>query len=227
MASNRRPPGTQLTLFDQGLDAPATAPAPRKRKAAAKRTGTAIVEEVRHVDRVEIIQPRQGKESPATAFEQESYKLYLLLSREVRGLSFKTATATFLVVALVIFGAQIDKTILRFLELRNVNHNLVVGVVGWITVAMAVYTLARAGFMLKKKHACGVFYQRVLHFSSNPIMRVLARLGTAIYVALVIGAIALTLILAKQQMLDLVWFIVRNFQQTLIGPWHTETVPVK
>jgi hypothetical protein len=225
MASKKTLPGTQLSLFDQGLDAPATAP--RKRKPAAKRAETAVVEEVRHVDRIEIIQPREAKEPPASAFEQDSYKLYLQLAHEVRGLSIKTATATFVVVALVIFGAQIDKTILRFLELRTVNHTLVVGVVGWITIAMAIYTLARAAFMLKKNHDCGVFYQRVLHFSSNPIMRFLAKLGTAIYAALVIGALALTLILAKQQMLDVVWFIVSNFQHALIGPWHTETIPAK
>ena len=92
---------------------------------------------------------------------------------------------------------------------------------------MAIYTLVRALFMLKKKHDCGVFYQRVLHFSSNPIMRFLAQLGTAIYFVLIIGAFALTLILAKQQMLELVWFIVRNFQHAIIGPWHTETIPGK
>jgi hypothetical protein len=219
--------GTQLTLFDHGLNAPVTQPDARKSKPQRKTAETAVVEVVRQVDRIEIIQPGTDKERPATAFEQESYRLYLQLAREVRGLSIKTATATSIVVALVIFGAQIDKTILRFLELRAVNHTLVIGVVGWITVAMATYTLARATFMLKKKHDCGVFYQRVLHFSSHPIMLLLSKLGTAIYVGLVIGAIALTLILAKQQMLDLIWFIIRNFRHAFIGPWQTEIIPAK
>jgi hypothetical protein len=68
---------------------------------------------------------------------------------------------------------------------------------------------------------CGVFHQRVLHFSSNPLLRLISQLGTAIYV----GAIVHTLILAKPQMIDLIWFILRNFQKMLIGPWRTEVLP--
>jgi hypothetical protein len=219
-------PSTQLTLFDQGLNAPIVQPAkPRRHKSPAKPAPTDIVEEVRHVDRVEILRPGDRPREPEPSpFERESYRLYVQLAREVRGLSIKTATATSLVLALVIFGAQIDKTILRFLELRTVNNAIVVGLVGWITIALATYTLARAAFMLKKKVDCGVFYQRVLHFSSNPVVRFLATFGIAVYLALMIGAIVLTLILAKQQMLDLVWFIVRNFPHVFIGPWHTETI---
>jgi hypothetical protein len=225
MATKKRDlPQTQLTLFDRGLEAPETMPTRRPR---SKRVVAPVVEEVRSVDKVEILQPRDRPREPEpSAFERESYKLYLQLALEVRGLSIKTATAT-LVVALVVFGAQIDRTIFGLLELKAVNHTIVVGVVAWITIAMAAYTLVRGAFALKKKHDCGVFYQRVLHFSSNPIMRLLATLGMAVYVGLVIGAIVLTLILARQEMLDLVWFIVRNFHRSLIGPWETELLPVK
>jgi hypothetical protein len=222
MATKGMPPGNQLSLFDLGLAAPATLPVRRRRSQAAKRASP--VEEV-PVNRIEILRPEERpKEPEPSAFEQESYKLYLMLSREVRSLSIRTGGATLLIVALVIFGAQFDKAILRFLEIRAINQSLVVGVVGWITIMLAAYTLARAAFALKKKRDCGVFYQRVLHFSSNPILRALAMVGTAAYVALVIGAIVLTLILARHQMFDLVWFILRNSQRAFIGPWNTEVI---
>jgi hypothetical protein len=85
---------------------------------------------------------------------------------------------------------------------------------------LAAYTLARSAFALKKKRDCRVFYQRVLHFSSNPILRALAMVGTAAYVALVVGAIVLTLILARDQKFDLV----PNSQRAFIGPWNTEVI---
>ena len=228
MATKAKPPSTQLTLFDHGLDAPTAAPVRRRRQEVAKRAHDVVVEEVQQANRVEILRPEdRPKEPEPSPFERESYKLYLLLSREVRSLSIKTGGATLLIVALVMFGAQFDKAVLRFLEIRAVNHSLVVGVIGWLTIMLATYTLARAAFALKKKRDCGVFYQRVLHFSSNPVMRFLAMVGTAAYVALVVGAIVLTLILARHQMLDLVGFILRNMQHAFIGPWQTETFSAK
>ena len=224
MPSKKNPPGTQLTLFEQGLDAPAAPPIGKRRKSPAKKVEAVAVEEVRHVDRIEIIRPAEQPKEPHP-FERESYKLYLQLSKDVRGLTVKTATATAVVVALVMFDAQVEKTILRYFELRAINRSLVVGVVAWIAVAFAVYTLFRAAYAMKKKHDCGVFYQRVLHFSSNPLIRLISQLGTTIYVGLVVGAIVLTLILAKPQMIDIIWFIIRNFQQMLIGPWRTEVLP--
>jgi hypothetical protein len=222
-------PSTQLSLFDQGLDAPAVPvakPPRRSRLAVAGADTTASAEAVRHVDRIEVIPPdadhrRDRKPSP---FEEESYKLYLQLARDVRSLSMKTALATFGVVALVIFGAQIERTVLRLIELRHISQSLMIGVVGWIAVTIAGYTLGRAAFVLKKKHDCGVFYQGVLHFSSNPVMRFVAKLGTALYVGLVAGAIILTLILARQEMIDLIWFIARHFPRAVIGPWDTRTI---
>jgi hypothetical protein len=224
MASKENPRVTQLTLFDLGLDAPAAPPLRKRRKPPAKKAEAVVVDQVRHVDRIEIIPPANQPKQP-DPFECESYKLYLQLSKDVRGLTVKTATATAVVVALVMFDAQIEKTILRFFELRAINRSFVVGVVGWITVAFAVYTLFHAAYAMKKKHDCGVFYQRVLHFSSNPLIRLISQLGTAFYVGLVVGAIVLTLILAKPQMIDLIWFILRNFQKMLIGPWRTEVLP--
>jgi hypothetical protein len=228
MATKAKPPSAQLTLFDNGLDAPIAAPVRRRRREVVKRAQDVVVEEVQQANRVEILRPEdRPKESEPSPFERESYKLYLLLSREVRSLSIKTGGATLLIVALVMFGAQFDKAVLRFLEIRAVNHSLVVGVIGWLTIMLATYTLARGAFALKKKCDCGVFYQRVLHFSSNPFMRFIAMVGTAAYAALVVGAIVLVLILARHQMLDLVWFILRNMQHAFIGPWQTETFPGK
>jgi hypothetical protein len=57
------------------------------------------------------------------------------------------------------------------------------------------------------------------------LIPLISQLGTAIYVGLVVGAIVLTLILTKPQMIDLIWFILRNFQKMLIGPWRTEVLP--
>ena len=228
--ASKKPPSKQLTLFDIGLDAPIAKPARHLKLPQASHSATEVTPEVRHVGTIEILGPigRSEHRQVPGPFEKESYRLYLRLLAEVRSLSVRTAYATFLVVALVIFGAKIDKTILHFLEVRAISHGLIVGVVGWGTVLLASYTLMRAAFTFKKKRDSGAFYQGVLRFSSNPFLTVFGTISTVVYIAAVSGAILLTLILAKAQMVEVVIFILKNLQMVIfIGPWDTKTIPLQ
>src|SRR5262245_16305383 len=81
--------------------------------------------------------PAPQADSPIapTAFEKESYELYLKTRREVRGLSTATAVFTFLlVVAVVLLGARIQEISVGLFKIGAISETIVVGVLGWCSV---------------------------------------------------------------------------------------------
>jgi hypothetical protein len=85
-----------------------------------------------------------------------------------------------------------------------ISETIIVGVLGWCSVLWGVATLFQAAFA-----------------------DVLGQIRTIVYVVAVAGAILLSLILARHQMLQLVTFIFKgllNLAST--GPWETTVTPV-
>jgi hypothetical protein len=48
-----------------------------------------------------------------------------------------------------------------------VRRDILIGLIGWLTLLAAEYTLIRAFYTLRKEMDCGLFYQRVLQLSDN------------------------------------------------------------
>jgi hypothetical protein len=228
MSLQHPPKGQQLSLFENGLDAPAAKfRAPRR----GRRPTTQTLIEAR-AETVEVLEPSdiKGPRNPQTPdpFEKESYELYLKLRREVRSLSTMTAIFSFLLVAVVLLGATIQEASLGVFKVGAISETIVVGVLGWCSVLFGCATLYQAAFAAQKKRHSGLFYQRVLRFHDSPFADFAGNVRTIVYVGTVIGAILLAVVLARAQMLYLVHFILRGVLNILfIGPWETTVHPAR
>jgi hypothetical protein len=174
-----------------------------------------------------LLPPNSDSPIGPTPFEKESYELYLKTRREVRGLSTTTAVFTFLLVAVVLLGARIQEISVGLFKIGAISETIVVGVLGWCSVLWGIGTLFQAAFAAYKKQQCGLFYQRVLRFYPSPFADVLGQIRTIVYVIAVAGAILLSLILARHQMLHLVTFIIKGLLNLAsMSGWETTVTPV-
>ena len=96
---------------------------------------------------------------------------------------------------------------------------MLVGLLGWLTILCAGFTLIRAFYTLRKKFDCGLFYQRVLEFSDNVIVRFVHRFFESLFVASFVSIIVLTWIIAHDEMLGLVLFMIDEVRM-LFNPWR-------
>ena len=211
----------QLTLFDLGLDASATVKSP---KSLQKRNVQAEIVRPLSDDAFSnrrILEFARDEPSP---FEKASYDLYQKLRRETAWLARTTFLFEILLVAVVFFGIQIQEIGFGAFKVNSVNRQVLVGVIGWSTLLAAGLTLLRAFHSEQKRRQSGLFYQRVLIFSSNPIVRLATRFLNGLFVSILIAFIALTWILAQEEMLNLISYIFQKLT-LLNNPWKTTVHP--
>lgn len=227
MATRRKvPQAGQLTLFDIGLDTPTedrrdvarTIPLNRTPKLPEEKIGP-VITIAPH--RVEVQSPEPKEPSP---FERASYELYLRLKGETYGLAKTTGVLVIVLVAVVFLGVQIPEAGFGFFKVGSLKRHILVGLIGWLTFLSGGYTLIRAAFMMRKKVDCGLFYQRVLEFSSNPAIRFAHRFLDVLFVAVFVGILVLTWIVAGTEMVNLIDFIVRELIM-MRDPWRATIKP--
>ena len=122
-------------------------------------------------------------------------------------------------VAVVFLEVRIPEIGVGLFKVGSLSRDVLVGLVGWLTLLGAGYTLMLAAYMMRKKVNSGLFYQRVLQFSGNAIVRTINRFFDILFIAAFLGIIALTWIIARVEMLNLVDFILREFL-LLFNPWR-------
>lgn len=171
--------------------------------------------------RIELQPPSPIEPTP---FEKASYELYQRLKSETYALAKTTSFLAIVLIAVVFLGVQIPEAGFGLFKVGSLKHHILVGLIGWLTLLSAGYTLVRASFMMRKKVHCGLFYQRVLEFSSNAIIRVAHRFLDILFVTLFAGIIALTWIVAGGEMMNLVAFIIHEIL-LLRDPWRPTITP--
>lgn len=227
MAKRRKGPlPGQLTLFDIGLAPPAEGRLPTARALAPHRAWTPPEEKTGSVvtiasHRIEVQSPEPREPSP---FERASYELYLRLKAETYALAKTTGVLVIVLVAVVFLGVQIPEAGFGFFKVGSLKRHILVGLIGWLTFLSGGYTLVRAAFMMRKKVDCGVFYQRVLEFSSNPAIRFAHRFLDVLFVGVFAGILVLTWIIAGTEMVNLIDFIVRELIM-MRDPWRASIKP--
>lgn len=213
----------QLSLFDAGLEQPLK-PILRGRSVTL-----AVKPDRSKAADIDVISDHRIKLHPRTTgeptpFEKASYELYLRLKSETFALAKTTSFLAIVLIAVVFLGVEIPEAGLGLFKVGALKHHILVGLIGWLTFLSAGYTLVRAAFMMRKKIHSGLFYQRVLEFSNNPFIRIAHRFLDILFVALFAGIIALTWIVAGNEMMDLVAFIFREIM-LLRDPWRPEVTP--
>jgi hypothetical protein len=213
----------QLSLFDVGLELPTseralTSVAELEIVRWSRPASTATLKTI-DLDLRSISEPAEP--SP---FERASYDLYLKSKVDTHTSARTTGALVLILLALVFLDVQISEAGFGFLKIGSIKRDVIIGVVGWLTLLSAAKTLIRAGYMLRKKLDCGLFYQRVLQFSANWFIRSALRFFDILFVVIFLALIVLTLIIARVEMVNVVAFILREFM-FLFDPWHPRLVP--
>lgn len=216
---------SQLSLFDIGLDAPAPDAAksgnvtssPQSKLLPALRQVPTAPAKLIEVDASALTEP-----CTPSAFEKASYDLYLKAKTETHISARTTGALVLILLALVFLNVQVAEAGLGFIKIGAVKTHIVIGVTAWLTL-LSAKTLIRAAYMIKKKLDCGLFYQMVLQFSDNILVRAILRFFDILFVAIFIAIIMLTLIIAYDEMYDVVKFIIHEVA-SLSDPWHAKLV---
>lgn len=219
MAARRTKKSThQLSLFDAGLDAPVgdlkALATPRLSEQEIISPATEVALFVTPIAR-EFHKTDHADPGP---FEKASYDLYLKLKAETYALSKTTGLLATVLVAVVFLGVVPEIGIGLF-RVGSLSRHVLVGLLGWLTILSASYTLVRAAYMVRKKIDSGLFYQHVLQFSGSVAVRIINRFLGVLFVLAFLGVIVLTLIIAREEMVKLVLFLVREFL-FLFDPWR-------
>jgi hypothetical protein len=215
----------QLTLFDSGLDAPPSA-VPRRRRPSVPPAEPEIIPPEPRPATIRAAPFRRGEvesdgREPAP-FEKASYDLYLLRKAEAR--NYTQTAAVLLVILLFVAVLRIQPLEAAFSIIKFVGVPIAyfVGVLGWATLLYTCFALQSAAQAALKKRQCGLFYQRVLRFSDSPLTKWIEPLLTTLYTCCMLGAIALTFIVAGSEMLELIKHILVGVLNIFrIGPWQT------
>jgi hypothetical protein len=214
----------QLSLFDAGLNAPATTRVVgRHRTPKQEILSPEPVYDSGLSTRISA-QFRTPHSTEPSPFEKASYELYLKLKSEVNASARTTGVLAMILVAVVFLRVPIPEIGVGLFRVDSLSRDVLVGLVGWLTLLSALNTLIRAAYMIRKKLDCGLFYQRILQFSGNSIIRFVSRFFDFLFVATFLAIIALTTIVAWVEMIKLVDFIIREFL-FLFNPWRPTINP--
>ena len=218
---------SQLSLFDRGLNAPPSGgPVRRRRRSAAKYEPEILpASDPRPGPVAATPIPLGARSSDArepAPFEQASYELYLRSKTETTSLTKSTFVLLVILILIAVLGVQVQEALFGLVKFGSLPRDILVGVLGWATLLSTLFTAQRAAYTAQKERQCGLFYQRVLRFPSDGIAKIGEPVLVTAYVCCLAASILLTLIVARQEMVALLWFIARGILNMIfIGPWET------
>jgi hypothetical protein len=157
-------------------------------------------------------------------FEQATYEPYLRARSETRGLAKATAVSATILVSVVILGLQVEEAAFGLFKVGSLKRNILVGLIGWFTLLSASYTLILAAYTAQKKRQSGPFYQQVLQLSGHPLLKLGDQVAAIVFVGVFLAVISLTIIVARDDMIKLVDFIIREIL-LFLDPWRPVIKP--
>lgn len=190
------------------------------------------------VERTPVVQaiprPRQGfvgRLNPGNTtivqpnpFERTAYELYQKARAEARNLSNATGVLIVALVSVAILDVQVQEAAIGFFKFGSVKQNVLVGLLGWLTILAAIWTLFRSAYASQKHRQSGEYYQLVMRFSHNPLWGFCERIIGNLFVAAHLGIIALAIVIARHEMIGLIDFIFRGLLM-LNDPWRAVVTP--
>lgn len=212
MAKKTPTSDNQLSLFDAGMNAPTSepAPVPKKKRKEPVPASSPIVE---YMEPVRAAQP-EGVE--ATAFQKDVYDYYKVLWGRAMRVGTYATIVTLIAIGMAIYGIKIQTVpTMGGVGIKLPPHHVATGFVSIAALFLLTGTLFTWLYAMQKKRQCGLYYQRVMSSVSDPLSARGSNTVSFIVIGLVIFGIVLVTAACRHPIIYALRFFV----------WKTLSIP--
>jgi hypothetical protein len=168
--------------------------------------------------RVETVQPVVERQSPAQR-ETEAFRLYQAQLRHTVAVCLSTVVLAVVLLAVQFLGAGVIEASPVGLKVTFENKRVLLGILGWVTLGSALWSLYSVYCTRALWHKCGFFYQSIMRPTDSHAILLLIRSA----VVVVLGSLALIICVVVGYSLPDMYGVVRILVRTIMllptGTW--------
>ena len=210
----------QLSLFDIGLDAISAEATPIRALVRATEPKFLRSPNTQPIASNTFKLNLRSTSDPAqpTLFEKAAYDIYLKSKAEMHASGCYTGVLMLILLAIVFCDVKASEAGVGLIKFGSLKPDIIIGIIGWFTVAFAVNTIIKEEYLRQNKNESGLFYRRLINYSESRTAWAVFPFFDIIYVGIFLGLIALTLIVARFEMVSVIRFYLGV--PSFFDPWH-------